>query len=117
MNRSTNRGYLPSALHCLWFAAAAYHETGPCGEMQQPFSWKRMGGIYGSYSNIQAKLDAAVDRDVEQLWVPKAYAARMKAGHINMPTMELTKKPSPGKLPGEAGIRVLIVHANQEERR
>ena len=76
---------------------ASYHEPARCGDAEVSFDWKRLESIYGSYANFKAKFDAAVDRDVIQHWVPKSYAARIKAGLIDMPTMELAKKPSPNQ--------------------
>jgi hypothetical protein len=71
---------------------AAYNQRGPCGSTGQkvPFSWEKLEAIYGNYKNYARKFGAVVDRDVQQLWVPVAYAERMKAGFTAMPTVERT---------------------------
>lgn len=71
---------------------ASYQQPKPCAENRTP-NWQYLESKYGSYSSYQAKWDAAVDRDVKERWIPQAYAARIKAGNISMPTQELEKKP------------------------
>lgn len=69
---------------------AAYNQRGPCGGngVKVPFSWERLDELYGNYRSYARKFGVAVDRDVEQRWVPAAYAARMKAGLTAMPTLD-----------------------------
>ncbi len=71
---------------------AAYNQLGPCGNngYKVPFSWEKLDAIYGNYKSYARKFGVAVDRDVEQRWVPAAYAARMKAGVTAMPTLDRT---------------------------
>ena len=71
---------------------AAYNQRGPCGGngYKVPFSWEKLDALYGNYRSYARKFGVAVDRDVEQRWVPAAYATRMKAGLTAMPTLDRT---------------------------
>lgn len=71
--------------------SATYHAHDKCSATstrgyKEPFSLERMEAIYGTYKNYREKFDAAVDRDVQGRWIPAAYAARIKAGLVSMPT-------------------------------
>lgn len=69
---------------------AAYNQRGACGNTaaKKAFGWDRLEAIYGNYQNYAQKFSAAVDRDVQQRWVPAAYSQRMKAGITAMPTTD-----------------------------
>jgi hypothetical protein len=69
--------------------SATYHPSIPkCSGpgYTEPFDLDRMQAIYGTYKNYKEKFNAAVERDVQGRWIPAAYAARIKAGLISMPT-------------------------------
>jgi hypothetical protein len=69
--------------------SATYHpSSGKCTGpgYKEPFSLERMEAIYGTYKNYREKFEAAVDHDVQGRWIPAAYAARIKAGLVSMPT-------------------------------